>query len=126
MYYILTAPSSYFFYGEGKGLFLSNGERPNPFPEHKLLNGEVEINLSSKQSYGAYIPNKPKSSISGKKKHVVKVNVKRERKDLSKCGIYGWRITVKHTYHSNHFPTWKVEEEENSYYLPEKPSVGHS
>ena len=38
--------SSNFYDGKGDGLFLSNGERPNPFPEHKLLNGdEVELNL---------------------------------------------------------------------------------
>ena len=37
--------SSDFCDSEGEGLFLSNGERPNPFPEHKLLNGEVELNL---------------------------------------------------------------------------------
>ena len=38
--------SSNFYDGKGDRLFLSNGERPNPFPEHKLLNGyEVELNL---------------------------------------------------------------------------------
>ena len=46
-----STPSSYFCdgNGEGEGLFLSNGERPNPFPEHKLLNGEVELNNSKKK-----------------------------------------------------------------------------
>ena len=53
-----STPSSYFCDGdgEGEGLFLSNGERPNPFPEHKLLNGEVEIDFPSKESYRPYIP----------------------------------------------------------------------
>ena len=38
--------SSKVYDGKGDGLFLSNAERPNPFPEHKLLNGdEVELNL---------------------------------------------------------------------------------
>ena len=38
--------SSNFYDGKGDGIFLSNGEQPNPFPEDKLLNGdEVELNL---------------------------------------------------------------------------------
>ena len=47
--------SSDFCDSEGEGLFLSNGERPNPFPEHKLLNGEVELNISEKTTDAAYI-----------------------------------------------------------------------
>ena len=38
--------SSYFCDRKGEGLFLSNEERPNPFPKHKLLNGEAEMNSS--------------------------------------------------------------------------------
>ena len=48
--------SSNFYDGKGDGLFLSNGERPNPFPEDKLLNGdEVELNLFGKTTDAAYI-----------------------------------------------------------------------
>ena len=45
---------------------------------------KLELIFSSKESYWPYIPNKPQSIISGKKKHVLKVNVKQKRKDLSK------------------------------------------
>ena len=41
-------PSSYLCDGKGNGLFLLNGERPNLFPEHKLLNGEVANNQQSR------------------------------------------------------------------------------
>ena len=55
--------SSNFYDGQGNGLFLSNGERPNPFPEHKLLNGdEVELNLFGKTTEAAYIPETNSSS----------------------------------------------------------------
>ena len=48
-------PSANFDDGKRDGFFLSNGERPNPFPEHKLLNGEVELNISKKKTDAAYI-----------------------------------------------------------------------
>ena len=51
-----STPSSYFGDGQVEGLFLSNGERPNLFPEHKLLNGVVEMNSSEETSGAAYIP----------------------------------------------------------------------
>ena len=55
--------SSNFYDGQGDGLFLSNGERPNPFPEHKLLNGdEVELNLFGKTTDAAYIPKENSNS----------------------------------------------------------------
>ena len=40
-----STPSSNFCDGEGEGLLLSNGVRPNPFPKHKLVNGGVEENI---------------------------------------------------------------------------------
>ena len=51
-----STPSSYFCDGQVEGLFLSNGERPNIFPEHKLFNGVVETNSSKETSGAAYIP----------------------------------------------------------------------
>ena len=38
-------PRSNFCDGEGEGLLLSNGVRPNPFPPHKLVNGGVAENI---------------------------------------------------------------------------------
>ena len=38
-------PSANFDDGKRDGLFLSKGERPNPFPEHKLVNGGVAENI---------------------------------------------------------------------------------
>ena len=56
--------SSNFDDGQGDGLFLSNGERPNPFPQHKLLNGdEVELNMLEKITDAACIP-KANSNVS--------------------------------------------------------------
>lgn len=51
-----SIPSSYFCDGQVEGVFLSNGERPNLFPEHKLFNGVVETNSSEETSGAAYIP----------------------------------------------------------------------
>ena len=46
--------SSHFDDGQGDGFFLSNGERPYPFPEDKLLNGdEVELNSFGKTTDAA-------------------------------------------------------------------------
>ena len=38
-------PRSNSYDGEGEGLFLSNGVRPNPFPPHKLVNSGVADNI---------------------------------------------------------------------------------
>ena len=51
-----STPLSYFDDGQVEGLFLSNGERPNLFPEHKLFNGVVETNSSKETAGAAYIP----------------------------------------------------------------------
>ena len=46
-------PSSNFCEGEGEGLLLSNGVRPDPFPEHKLVNGGVDENIFEVPNLGS-------------------------------------------------------------------------
>ena len=103
--------SSNFYDGKGDGLFLSNGERPNPFPEHKLLNGdEVELNLFGKTTDAAYIP-KAKTNSSKRIKTAslpYQANDSVNNKLYKKIALKKSRKQVKHLFHvGTHHKTHK-------------------
>ena len=49
-------PLSNVYDGEGEGLLLSNGVQPNPFPDHKLVNGGVAENIIEVPIQGVKTP----------------------------------------------------------------------
>ena len=91
----LSYSTSFFCDGKGEGLLLSNGERPNPFPEHKLWNSEVANTLQS-------IPPGTKKYVTtqivkGKSQHVL-------NSSHSSCFFHGERLFLSNGERPNPIP----------------------